>query len=160
MSATKRGVTALDPLLAMRAGGRAAWTVALAGLAAATAARAVLDLYSLALAPFLFYFPVVLLAGLAGGFRVAATTAVVAELIAWYAFIPPRFAFSFEQPVLFSVAGFLVVALLIAWVASRLRQTDAALRELNAALEARVAERGRALQEEAARREEAEARAR
>ena len=150
----------LHLLLRLPLGSAAAWAISAAGLTLATGLRMAFNTITPGYAPFIFFFPVVLLAALAGGFRVGATTTVMAALVSWFFLIPPRETWADAIPQGISLAGFVLVALLLAWVAARLRLYDAQLRGLNAELEARVEDRTRSLVEEAQRREAAEERAR
>jgi signal transduction histidine kinase/CheY-like chemotaxis protein len=150
----------LARLLRMRSASAPAWGLAAAGLALATAARVALDGLAPGIAPFLFFFPVVLLAALAGGFWLGLASTAGAAAISWYALLSPRMSPELELGSAVTLLGFVLASLLIAGVAARLRAAERGLRRLNTELEMRVMERTRALEEEARRREAAEERAR
>lgn len=72
-----------------RASGLTAYTLALATLAGAVAARFALDeVAGGPMPPYITLFPAILIAGLVGGFRVAMVTMIAGLVLAWYLWVP------------------------------------------------------------------------
>src|SRR6476620_3535057 len=74
-------------------GSNQAYAFAIGCVAAATILRWGLGLISEDILPFPTYYPAVLFAALIGGTYAGALAAMLGGLIAWWAFIAPRFAF-------------------------------------------------------------------
>jgi len=88
----------------------------------ATALRLAVELVTTDVASFAFYYPAVLIAALVGGSAAGAFAMLASGLIAWWAFLPPRFEWgSLTSEIAVDLCLFIAAAALIIWVASRYR---------------------------------------
>lgn len=77
------------------------------------------------LPPFLFFYPAVVIAALAGGPKLGVASAILSTVVAWYANMRPEFSFSLhDNHSVFVVSLFLLTSILIGWAVGR---TTAAL---------------------------------
>lgn len=82
-----------DRLVRWRRQPMTAYSVAVAAVAVATAARLVVDPFIGNDVPFLTYFPAIVIVSLLSGFWPAMVTLALSIGLAWYLFIPPRHGF-------------------------------------------------------------------
>jgi two-component sensor histidine kinase len=113
----------------LRPGSLAAFAFAILCVAAATLLRLAVDLIAPNAAAYATYYPAILIAALVGGAAAGVFALVLSGLVAWWAFLPPRFEWSVltsEQIVNFGL--FAIAAAMIVWVAAKcwdvLRQLD------------------------------------
>jgi two-component sensor histidine kinase len=108
----------------------AAFIFAVACVAAATVLRLAIELFATDVTAFAFYYPAVLIATLVGGSAAGILATLLSGLVAWWAFLPPRFTWAplaIEQTV--SICLFVAAAALIIWIASRYRSVVRQLEE-------------------------------
>ncbi len=109
-------------LRGLRPNSPAAFAFAIVCVAAAAAARSAMDMIVLNAAPFATFYPAVLIATLIGGLAAGVLSALLSGIVAWWAFIPPRFEWSsFTTENLASLGLFLLAAAVIIWVAESYR---------------------------------------
>lgn len=89
-----------------------------------------LELVTDAVSPFPSYFPAVLFATLIGGAGAGTFAAIAGGIIAWWAFIPPHYAFfPLEAGQETNLLAYLVASLLIVWAAARYRKVTKSLED-------------------------------
>lgn len=112
----------------LRPGSPAAFAFAILCVAVATALRLAIDLIATDATAFATYYPAILIATLVGGSAAGAVATLLSGLVAWWAFLPPRFDWRiFTVGHIVSLGLFVAAALMIIWVADRYRR---ALRRL------------------------------
>ena len=106
----------------LRPGSAAAFAFAILCVAAATILRLGVDLIAPGAAAFALFYPAVLIATLVGGVSAGAVATLLGGIVAWWAFLPPRFEAS---PVTFSqfvtICLFIAASALIIWISAQYR---------------------------------------
>ncbi|SRR6266568_1642423 len=96
--------------------------------------------------PFLFlFFAAVMASAWFGGAGAGFFAVLVSTVVVAYFFVPPYYSWAITPTAVSYFAAFVVCALVVSWVSSARRQTEAALREARDQLEIRVSERTAAL---------------
>jgi PAS domain S-box-containing protein len=98
-----------EPLRRLRKSPWLGYAAAIGGVAAATSLRVGLGAL-VESAPFVTFYPFVILATLVGGLRSGLLSVVLSALAADYLFLPPAFGFSWTAATMFTVGIFVVVA--------------------------------------------------
>jgi two-component sensor histidine kinase len=106
----------------LRPGSLEAFAFATLCVAAATVLRLLVDLIAPNSVAFATYFPAVLVATLVGGVSAGIFTILLSGMVAWWAFIPPRFDWSpLTTEQIISVGLFVLAAAMIVWIAGQYR---------------------------------------
>jgi two-component sensor histidine kinase len=106
----------------LRPGSAAAFAAAILCVAAATLLRLLIDMVEPNTAAFATYYPAVLIAALIGGVAAGIFAIVLSATVAWWAFMPPHFAWSpLTGQNIARIALFIAAAGLIVWVAGLCR---------------------------------------
>jgi signal transduction histidine kinase len=96
--------------------------------------------------PFLFlFFAAVMASAWFGGTGEGLFAVLLSTVVVAYFFVPPYYSWTITPTAVSYFAAFVVCALVVSWVSSARRQTEAALREARDQLEIRVSERTAAL---------------
>jgi len=106
----------------LRPGSAAAYSFAILCVATATLMRLVVDLIAPSATAFATFYPAVLVATLVGGVAAGSFAALMSGLVAWWAFLPPRFEWSLlttSQTV--SLCLFVGASTLMIWVSEQYR---------------------------------------
>lgn len=106
----------------LQAGSPAAFAFAILCVAAATVLRLAVELVTTDVTPFAVYYPAILVTALVGGSAAGGLAALLSGLVAWWAFLPPRFEWgSLTSQQIIDLCLFFAAAALVVWVAGRYR---------------------------------------